>query len=273
MEEMNFWEHVEALRKVLFRSLLVIALLAIVFFYFMTGIFDKVILAPCFSDFYLYRFICRLSRYVSVLPDFCHDEFQVDLINIQLPSPFFIHMSTSFWLGLLCAFPYIVYQLWRFIRPALYEREKRRVRFAFVAGNAMFFAGVAVGYFLVFPLTLRFLSGYQLSPLIPNQISIDSYIGNFLTMIFIMGVVFELPLLSWLLSAMGLLTRSFFGKYRRHAVVVLLVLAAVITPSGDPFTLMIVFLPIYMLYEISALFVRKGKDASDEMPESVPEKV
>ncbi|MCH5328995.1 MAG: twin-arginine translocase subunit TatC [Coprobacter sp.] len=257
MEEMNFWEHVEALRKVLFKSLFVIALLAVVFFCFMTEIFDKVILAPCFSDFYLYRFVCHLSRYVSVLPDFCNDGFQVELINIQLPSQFFIHMSTSFWLGLLFAFPYVVYQLWSFVSPALYEREKRHARFAFVVGNTMFFVGVAVGYLLVFPLTLRFLAGYQISVLIPNQISIDSYIGNFLAMIFIMGLVFELPLLSWLLSRLGLLTRTFFRKYRRHAIVALLVLAAVITPSGDPFTLMVVFLPIYMLYEISALFVRK----------------
>ena len=135
----------------------------------------------------------------------------------------------------------------------------------------MFFIGVAVGYLLVFPLTLRFLAGYQVSEIVPNQISLDSYMNNFLMMIFIMGIVFELPLLCWMLSGIGLLTRSFFSKYRRYAVVGLLVLAAVITPSGDPFTLMVVFLPIYMLYEVSAFFVKKdvskmdGRAISDEI--------
>ena len=133
----------------------------------------------------------------------------------------------------------------------------------------MFFIGVAVGYFLVFPLTLRFLAGYQISTIIPNQISLDSYMGNFLTMIFIMGVVFELPLLSWILSNIGLLTRSFFKRYRRYAIVGLLVLSAVITPSGDPFTLMVVFLPIYMLYEISALFVKKELPEEDDNGDNI----
>ena len=269
MVEMNFWDHVEALRKVLFWSLLVVALLAGLFFCFMTDIFDQIILAPCFSDFILYRFICNLSHYISVLPDFCNSEFHVNLINIQLASQFFIHMSTSFWLGLVFAFPFVIYQLWTFISPALYEKEKQNARFAFLVGNIMFFIGVAVGYFLVFPLTLRFLAGYQISTIIPNQISLDSYMGNFLTMIFIMGVVFELPLLSWILSNIGLLTRSFFKRYRRYAIVGLLVLSAVITPSGDPFTLMVVFLPIYMLYEISALFVKKELPEEDDNGDNI----
>ena len=259
MEEMSFWDHLEALRGVIFRSLGAVVVLAVVFFVFMTDIFDSIILAPCFSDFVLYRSICNLStylssisEYLSVLPDFCGDDFHVNLINIQLASQFFIHMSTSFWLAIVFAFPYIIYQLWSFVSPGLYEREKKNARFAFIIGNL-----------LVFPLTLRFLAGYQVSEIVPNQISLDSYMNNFLMMIFIMGIVFELPLLCWMLSGIGLLTRSFFSKYRRYAVVGLLVLAAVITPSGDPFTLMVVFLPIYMLYEVSAFFVKKDVSKMD----------
>ena len=270
MEEMSFWDHLEALRGVIFRSLGAVVVLAVVFFVFMTDIFDSIILAPCFSDFVLYRSICNLStylssisEYLSVLPDFRGDDFHVNLINIQLASQFFIHMSTSFWLAIVFAFPYIIYQLWSFVSPGLYEREKKNARFAFIIGNLMFFIGVAVGYLLVFPLTLRFLAGYQVSEIVPNQISLDSYMNNFLMMIFIMGIVFELPLLCWMLSGIGLLTRSFFSKYRRYAVVGLLVLAAVITPSGDPFTLMVVFLPIYMLYEVSAFFVKKDVSKMD----------
>ena len=211
----------------------------------------------------LSTYLSSISEYLSVLPDFCGDDFHVNLINIQLASQFFIHMSTSFWLAIVFAFPYIIYQLWSFVSPGLYEREKKNARFAFIIGNLMFFIGVAVGYLLVFPLTLRFLAGYQVSEIVPNQISLDSYMNNFLMMIFIMGIVFELPLLCWMLSGIGLLTRSFFSKYRRYAVVGLLVLAAVITPSGDPFTLMVVFLPIYMLYEVSAFFVKKDVSKMD----------
>ena len=179
----------------------------------------------------------------------------MELINIQLASQFFIHISTSFWLALVFSCPIILYLLWGFISPALYSTERRSVQAAFVAGNLMFFLGVAVGYFIVFPVTLRFLAEYQVSASVPNQISLDSYMDNFLMMIFVMGLVFELPLLAWLLGKLGLVTRDMFRSYRRHAIVVLLVLAALITPTGDPFTLMVVFLPLYLLWEIGAMVV------------------
>ena len=213
LKEMSFWEHVEDLRKVILRSVGAIILLAIVFFALMPHIFDSVILAPCHSDFVLYRWLCALNQHMAILPDFCNDQFEVKLINIQLASQFFIHMSTSMWLALLVAFPYVIYQLWSFVSPGLYAGEKRHARGAFLAGNIMFFIGIAVGYFLVFPLTLRFLAEYQVSEMVPNQISLDSYMNNFLTLNFIMGLVFELPLLCWILSNMGLITRQFFKTH------------------------------------------------------------
>ena len=169
---------------------------------------------------------------------------------------FLTHISTSFWFALVLIFPYLTFEIWRFVQPALFDNEKKSVGLAFAFGTFMFFLGCAVGYFLVFPFTFRFLTEYQLSPLITNQISLTSYMGNFLMLIFVMGIVFELPLLAWLLSKLGLVTKTFFRKYRKHAVVVLLVLSAVITPTGDPFTLMIVFLPLYLLYELSIKIVR-----------------
>ena len=180
--------------------------------------------------------------------------------NINVASQFMTHITTSFWFAFVLSFPYLIFEVWRFVSPALYQNEKKSVGLAFTAGTFMFFLGCAVGYTLVFPLTFRFLTEYQLSETIANQISLNSYMGNFLMMIFIMGVVFELPLLAWLLSKMGLVTKDFFRKYRKYAVVVLLVLAAVITPSGDPFTLIVVFLPLYLLYELSILFVKEGKE-------------
>ncbi|MEG2819829.1 MAG: twin-arginine translocase subunit TatC, partial [Muribaculaceae bacterium] len=141
------------------------------------------------------------------------------------------------------------------------------IKRAFLFGNLMFFLGVSVGYFVVFPITLRFLAEYQVSEMVPNQISLDSYMDNFLMMIFVMGIIFELPLLAWALSAIGVLHRDFFKKYRRHAIAVLLILAAVITPTGDPFTLMIVFIPLFALFEMSAFFVKPAPPIEEGLVE------
>jgi sec-independent protein translocase protein TatC len=161
------------------------------------------------------------------------------------------------------SFPFVIYQLFLFVKPALYSEERKNTGMAFFSGNLLFYIGITVGYIMVFPLTLRFLAGYQLSEYIESSVSLDSYIDSFMLMCFIMGLVFELPLLSWFLSKLGILNRSFFNKFRKHAVVIILIAAAVITPSSDPFTLMVVFLPIYMLWEISALVVKKPVEIED----------
>ena len=262
----GFWDHVDALRGVLLRCALTVALLAAAVCAVMPWIFDNVILAPCRPDFPLYRWLGHISSWWGAGD---MEELHVELINIRLASQFFIHMSTSLWLALALAFPIVIYQLWRFVAPGLYENEKRGARKAFLAGNAMFYLGVAAGYFLVFPLTLRFLAQYQLSAMIPNQVSLDSYMDNFLVLILVMGIIFELPLVCWMLGRMGLLHRSFFTAYRRHAIVGLMALAAVVTPTGDPFTLMVVFLPIYLLWESGALLIPKDADtAASDTPEA-----
>ena len=253
--DMSFWDHLEELRHTLFKIGGVLVVFAIAFFIFMPDIFDNIILAPCKGDFVLYQLFENITKKFPSLPLFSTEGFKVELININLASQFFIHMTTSLWLAVVFAFPFIVWFLWNFIKPALYENERRGSERAFLLGVTMFFLGVAVGYFVVFPITLRFLAEYKVSELVPNQISLNSYMDNFLMLIFIMGIVFEMPLVAWLLSKMGFLHREFFHNYRRHAVVVLLVLAAFITPTGDPFTLCIVFLPLYLLYELSAYFV------------------
>ncbi len=255
LQEMSFWDHIDALRAVLIRVVIVLVAATIGLFCVMPYLFDNVILAPCHGDFVLYRLFERMTSSVPWLPQFTTGDFHVELINIKLASQFFIHMSSSFWLGLVLTFPIVLYLLWTFVAPALYPRERRGVKTAFLIGCLMFFLGVAVGYFVVFPVTLRFLADYHVSQLVPNQISLDSYMDTFLMLIFVMGVIFELPLVAWLLGSLGALHRGFFKTYRRHAVVVLLVLAAIITPTGDPFTLMVVFLPIYLLYEVSAYLV------------------
>jgi sec-independent protein translocase protein TatC len=263
-EEMSFWDHLEALRWTLFRCVVALIVFTITGFVFMQYIFDAVILAPTRADFVLYRVLCKLTMSIPLMPDFCDDTYLVKIFNVKLVSPFFISMSTAFWLALLITFPYLVYEVWKFIRPALYDYEKKNVRWAFFLGTIMFFIGCAVGYFFVFPMTLRFLATYNISDAIENQSSLESYIDMFIMLIFIMGIVFEMPLISWLFSKMGLLTRSFFNKYRHHAIAGLLIAAAFITPSSDPFTLGCVFFPLYGLYELSAFFVKKAPKEEDD---------
>lgn len=254
---MTFWDHLEALRWMLIRIIAAWAVLFVLGFVFIPWLFDHVVMAPASSDFFLYRWLARFAGTFGVVPAELTKPFHVSIINIRLASQFFLQMELAMWFALLFCFPYIVYEIWRFVCPALYQSEKRGMRFTFVFGTLMFFLGCAVGYGLVFPLTLRFLYNYQLSAAINNQLSLDSYMGNFLTLTLMMGIVFELPLVSMFLSRLGILHRSFFHRYRRHAVVVILVVAAFITPSSDPFTLFAVFLPIYLLWEGSALLVRK----------------
>lgn len=250
---MTFWEHLDELRKVLFRSAIVIVALMAGIFMAKDFVFNKVVFAPINSDFALYKLIDKVLVMMDMptLP-----EFKLSLINIDLSAQFFIHISTTFYFALVLAVPFIVYQLWKFVSPALYENEKRAAKGAFAFAGVLFLLGVLVGYYLIFPLTLRFLGTYQVSYEVANQISLQSYISMFTWLILIMGVVFEMPSLAVILSKIGILTKSFLKKYRRHAFVIMLVLAAFITPSGDPFTLMAVGLPLYGLYELSILVCR-----------------
>lgn len=256
LDEMTFWDHLEALRWMLVRVFSALGIFIIGGFAFIPWIFEHVIMAPIDNQFFLYRWLAKMSEQVSIMPDDLTRPFHVSIINIRLSSQFFLHMSLSFWLALLITFPYLVYEVWKFICPALYENERKSMRFTFVFGTVMFFIGCVVGYSVVFPLTLRFLYNYQLSASISNQLSLDSYMDNFLMLVFMMGIVFELPLVSMLLGKIGILHRGFFSAYRSHAVVALLVVAAFITPSSDPFTLMAVFIPIYILWELSAFLVK-----------------
>ena len=253
---MTFWDHLDALRGVLVRAVLVFGVLAIASFCVMPWVMDHVILAPCHADFILYRALDSLgaaSPFAAVTGT--AGDFDLQVVSLQLASQFFVHMSGACWMAAVLGFPALIYILWTFVSPALYDHERRGIRRAFVFGNLMFYLGVATGYLLVFPLALRFLATYSLSASISTVVSLDSYMDNFFTLILVMGAVFELPLLCWLLGKMGLMERSFFSRYRRHAIVALLVAAGLITPTGDPFTLFAVFIPLYALWEFSGRLV------------------
>ncbi|MCQ2183195.1 MAG: twin-arginine translocase subunit TatC [Bacteroidales bacterium] len=255
-QNMTFWDHLEVLRWMLFRIAIALLVMIVGCFIAMPYIFDDFILGPTDSKFFIYRLFAGLGGDGRIAPDFSAD-FHVDIININVASQFMTHISTSFWLSLVLIFPFIIYELWSFLKPALYDNEIPAVKGAFFFSTLLFYAGCAVGYCVVFPMTFRFLSGYTIGNTITNQISLNSYMSIFLGMVFIMGVVFELPILAWILSKLGILRKGLLREYRRYAIVVMLILAAIITPSGDPFTLLIVFLPLYLLYGLSILVVKE----------------
>lgn len=253
-DRQSFWEHLDVLRAAIVKSLLVAVVFGIVAFCFKEQLF-AVILAPKDADFVTYRLLYALSGLVTETDS---PDFLVKLINTGLAEQFIIHMKAALCAGILCASPYILYQLFRFMSPALYVNERKDVIRVVGGGYAMFALGVAVSYFLIFPLTFRFLGTYQVSGEVENLISLQSYISTLMTMSLAMGLVFEIPILSWLFAKLGFLSADFMRKYRKHAIVVILVVAAIITPTSDVFTLSLVALPMWLLYEVSILIVKQS---------------
>ncbi|MDR3350922.1 MAG: twin-arginine translocase subunit TatC [Prevotellaceae bacterium] len=255
-KELTFWGHLEELRQMLFRMIVALVALMVVVFLCKSFVFDTVILAPRSSDFILYRWLCAVSDTFS-LANLCPEPFHLDLININLSSQFLLHLSTSFWIALILGFPYLIWELWRFVAPALYPKEQRNIKNAFIFSSLLFYIGVAVAYLMVFPFALHFLGNYQVSAEVKNHISLQSYISSLTSLVLAMGIVFEFPVLIHILSRIGVVNRAVLRKYRRHAIVVLLILAAIITPP-DVFSMIIAVIPLYLLYEISILTCKEG---------------
>ena len=243
-EGLTFWDHLDELRSVIIRILVITVLAAIVAFCLKDELFAFV-LAPRTSDFITYRLM-------GVEP------FSIHLMNTGLTEQFMIHMKTSFYVGMLVASPYIIYQLFRFVSPALYDNERKYATALVASGYLMFMLGTALNYLLIFPLTVRFLGTYQVSPDVANMLTLQSYMDTLIMMSLVMGIVFELPVVSWLLGKMGLVNRRIMRTWRKHAVVAILIVSAIITPTTDAFTLFVVALPIWLLYELSILIVKSG---------------
>ena len=239
---MTFWDHLDVLRSSLIRMGVAVVVFAIAAFLMKETLFS-VVLAPRSSDFVTYRLLGV-------------DAFSLHLMNTGLTEQFMIHMRTALYAGLLLASPYILYELFRFVSPGLYQNERRYAVWIVGAAYVMFLVGTLVNYFVVFPLTVRFLGTYQVSPDVANMLTIQSYVDTLLGMSLVMGVVFELPVVCALLGRIGLINAQLMAGYRRHAIVAILVVAAIITPTTDVFTLFVVALPIYLLYEVSTVIVR-----------------
>lgn len=251
-QQMSFWEHLDVLRTVLLKILLVTVVCGMAAFLFKGQLFD-IVLAPKDSGFITYRW---MISFAELLGEASADVFDVQLINTGLAEQFLIHVKVAMCAGVLCASPYMLYQLFCFVSPALHDNERKYAVAMVGSGYLMFMLGVAVSYFLIFPFTFRFLGTYQVSGEVTNMIALPSYISTMMVMCLTMGIVFEMPVMAWLFGRMGLLSAGFMRRYRRHAVVIILIVAAVITPTSDVFSLLLVSCPIYLLYETSIAVVR-----------------
>lgn len=249
--EMSFWGHLEALRGHLFRSAAAIVILAIVAFINRELIFDKIILAPKESGFITNQLLCKLGEWLKI-SGLCLSEYNIELINLNLSGQFTTHMSISFIVGIILAFPYILWEFWRFLKPALYENERKHSRGAVVIMSLLFISGVAFSYFILVPITLNFFGTYQVSSQIANQISLSSYISTIISLTLSVGLVFEFPVLVYFLAKVGIVNVDFLRRTRKYMIVLILVIAAIITPP-DVFSQILVSIPLFALYEASII--------------------
>lgn len=261
--EMSFLDHLEVLRWMLIRSTIAIFVGAIVAYNFSDFIFDVVIFGPKSADFITYRFFCELATTYNLDQSFCITELPFTIQNRTMEGQFSMLIWTSITVGFIIAFPFILWELWKFVGPALYEKEKKNIKYFISLASLLFFIGVAFGYFILVPLSINFLSNLTISSMVQNQIDIDSYIGLVKSTSLATGLVFELPIVIYFLSRIGLVTPKFLHDYRKYAYVIILIIAAIVTPP-DVISQMIVTIPLIILYEISIFIskiVNKNRDA------------
>ena len=267
--EMSFWGHIYALRGHLFRSVLLVVSIAIVTFFFPEILFDKIIFGPIHNDFITYRAFCHLGHWLQlhgVMPDgndLCFGHYTFKLQSLGLSDQFTSQMWVAFVGGLVIGSPYVLWEFWRFIKPALKEKERKASTIFIFVASFLFISGVLFSYFIIVPLMVNFLGNYQVSTMVENNFTMESYISTVTTVTIAAGLMFELPVLAYFLTQFGLLTPQFMRKYRKHAIVVILIVAGVITPGPDVTSQMLVAFPLYFLYEASifvSYFVVKRKE-------------
>ncbi len=269
--EMSFWGHIDALRGHLFRSVLVVLTLAVVVFFYPDILFNKIIFGPLKSDFLTYRAFCKLGHWLqsnNLFKDgdqLCFGHYTFKLQSLGLSDQFTSQMWLAIISGLILGLPYVLWEVWRFIKPALKEKERRASTSFIFFATVLFLIGVLFSYYIIVPLMVNFLGNYKVSEMVENNFTMDSYIDTVTTLSLATGIVFELPIIVFFLTKFGIMTPQFMRKYRKHAVVVILIVAGVITPSPDMTSQLLVAFPLYLLYEAS-IFVsmyemkRKSKE-------------
>lgn len=263
--EMSFLQHLEELRWHIIKSVIAIVVMSIIAFIFKGFIFDGILIAPKNPDFFTNRLFASFAEKMHS-PSLRINDKPFSLINFSMSGQFSTHIWISIISGLILAFPYVVYEFWKFLSPALYEKERRYARYAVIAISALFFTGVLFGYYLIVPLSIHFLGSYQVSESVANTINLSSYFSTIASVTLASGLIFELPVVIFFLSKIGIVTPQFLRKYRKHAVVVILIIAAIITPP-DIFSQILVTIPLVILYEVgiiisSAIYRQKERDAA-----------
>ncbi|MBE8713216.1 twin-arginine translocase subunit TatC [Sphingobacterium hungaricum] len=259
--EMSFFDHLEILRWHIIRSVVAIGVFAILSFSFYDFVFNDIIMGPKNLDFWTYRMMCKVG-YAMNLDGFCVEKIPFNIINTELAGQFMLQINSCLLMALAMGFPYLLFEIWLFIKPALTDIERKSARgFVFYA-TLLFVVGALFGYYIVVPLSVNFLSNVSLSEEITNQITIDSYLSTVATLTLGCGIIFLLPILIFILSKLGIMTPEFMRASRRYAIVIILIIAAIITPTADVITLLTVSAPMFILYELSIMVsanVKKGK--------------
>ncbi|HKO79825.1 MAG TPA: twin-arginine translocase subunit TatC [Chitinophagaceae bacterium] len=266
-EEMSFIDHLEELRWHLIRSVIAIGICAIVFFIYVREIVNDILLAPAQDNFITYKWFCDLSHAIGLGDSICMKGVKVSFLSTQLTGQFISSFTISFVGGFVVAFPYIFWEFWRFIKPALSEKEKRNTGGVIFWVSLLFFGGVAFGYYVLTPFMVNFYFSYSLSPLIEIKPTFSDYLENLIYTTVGIGVLFQMPLLVMILAKIGIVTGKFLRKYRRHAFVIIIIAAAIITPSTDPFSLAIVAIPLYILFEASIILASRINKKQDKQLE------
>ena len=256
-KEMSFLDHLEELRWHIIRSLIAIMIFAILAFVSKSIVFGKVILGPSKSDFWTYKVLCEIGQWININA-FCIEKLPFIIQSRQMAGQFMMHISSSFVIGIICAFPYAFWEFWRFISPGLYPNERKAARGATFYVSILFFIGVFFGYFILTPISINFLANYQLDPSILNEFDIISYVGTITTLVLASGLLFQLPMIILFLTKAGIVNKEILRSYRKHAIVVILVFGAMLTPP-DPFSQIVMAIPLVGLYEISILISSKVK--------------
>lgn len=259
--QMSFLDHLEALRWHIMRSLIVVMFTTIIVFLNKKFVFDDIIFAPKNLNFWTYGFLCRIGKFFSMEDSLCFSDMGFTLTNINMSSQFLLHLQVSFIIGLILASPYVLWEVWRFIKPALYDKERKYATGFVIYSSLLFLTGILFGYYLIVPFSITFLGNYAVSEQVKNTINLESYIDTLSMLVLSSGLIFEMPMVVYLLSKIGLLTPNFMRTYRRHAVVIIMVVGAIITPP-DVMSQILISLPLYLLYELSIFIsakVNKGK--------------
>jgi sec-independent protein translocase protein TatC len=259
-KEMSFLEHLEELRWHIIRSILAIVIFMIVAFVFKDLVFGTIIMGPRKPDFITARLLCQLGEFLSTLINrsisLCINQGEFQLINIKMSGQLTVHITAALVSGVILAVPVILWEFWRFFKPALKDNEAKYATGAVTVSSLLFFTGVCFGYFLLAPLSIHFLSNYEIDPTVANQINVRSYIGTLTSICLATGLVFELPIVAFFLTKIGVITPEFMKKYRKHSIVVIFIMSAIITPP-DVFSQSLVAIPLLLLYEISIVISRR----------------